>query len=190
MPAAAPYILPALGLGLGVYQTIQAGQNQRRALDAAKQPRLTPEQQALMRTEAEKMARSRLQARGLGDSSLLGGAYGKIAKGVAEASAPTSSAPLEAAYYANLATGQNQSAADIIGNIAQAYFIKKLFPQMAAGGAMSGIGGFGEMTSPTSLTLPSYAPNPYADLFMRYGTSGIYDYLPPDLLPGTTSPFG
>src|SRR3990167_7033530 len=119
--------LPYLTLGLGVYQTIQSQNLQQQAIAAAKEPRLSAEQQETLRREGTSNIGANLAQRGLLDSSLYTGALTDLEKRIGEAAAGAGTMGNVPEMLWQQALGLGQSGAGTIGNLAQIYMLQKLF---------------------------------------------------------------
>lgn len=129
-----PQMLQWATLGLGVYQTIAGQQAQREALDWAKKPRLTPEQQATIRREGTSNLQANLASRNLLDSSLLPGGLTDLEKKIAEAAAAAGTQGDVSGMLAQWAREMGAGGAQTLGSLAEIYMLKRLF----------GEGGFGK----------------------------------------------
>ena len=119
--------LPYLTLGLGVYQTVQGQNVQQQAIAAAKEPRLSKEQQATLRTAGTSNIAANLAQRGLLDSSLYTGALTDLERRIGEAAAGAGTMGDVPGMLWQQALGLGQSGAGTIGNLAQLYMLQKLF---------------------------------------------------------------
>jgi len=117
-----PNVISALGLGLGLFQTISGQQAQNRAIEAASH-RLSPEQIAAARTQGTSNIKSAYAQRGLSDSSLVGGALGNLETGIAEAASGQGDM---ANLLSQQAMGLTQSGGNILGSLADIYLYNKL----------------------------------------------------------------
>ena len=151
MPAA----LPWLGLGLGVYQTVQGQNMQQQAINAAKEPRLSAAQQATLRREGSSNIKANLASRGLLDSSMLPGGLAALERNIGEAAAGAGTMGNYPEMLWQSALGLQNSGAGTIGNIAQMYLMQKLFPQMGGGFPWN------QRSMPSQNWSPDYSVSPW-----------------------------
>jgi len=141
-----PQMLQWATLGLGVYQTIAGQQAQREALDWAKRPRLTPEQQATIRREGTSNLQANLASRNLLDSSLLPGGLTDLEKKIAEATAAAGTQGDVSGMLAQWAREMGAGGAQTLGSLAEWYMLNRL---------MGGKGGWNPFgATPTGFLTP------------------------------------
>lgn len=99
---------------------------QNRAIEEARRPRLSTEAQATLRREGTSNIKSQLATRGLLDSSLFPGALGELEKRIGEAAAGAGTMGDVPGMLWQGALGQGQSGSNLIGNVAEMYFLRQL----------------------------------------------------------------